>query len=309
VKQLRPSPGGGGWFRVSAANEETGGVRAQSRQPHPAASLRSIADAEHRRSSMQERRPEAASAPSPCGGGMRHPVLTAPARIFPPGRIVRIAPRVKYSPDQPRVPAGHSDGGQWTNGDGRDGGGSDAEFSPSRPGWHDYPSGPNLVCRGELRCSHEEIADQLARFSLPGGDPSRPVADGNEYPVYLPGTDLYAGDIRVAISDEGLTITNRTLPGHIFFDGVVVRSARQDSAGAWHVTTRGFGNNVEPGINLANQLVGPEIFNHLDREMRANIERHHAKGLRALAVHRMDGSGRHGGPASFPGNRGAFHGR
>jgi hypothetical protein len=49
---------------------------------------------------------------------MRHPVLTAPARIFPPGRIVRVAPLAKYSPDQPRVPAGNPDGGQWTDGGG-----------------------------------------------------------------------------------------------------------------------------------------------------------------------------------------------
>lgn len=31
---------------------------------------------------------------------------------------------VKYSPDQPRVPAGNRDGGQWTNGDGGGGGSS-----------------------------------------------------------------------------------------------------------------------------------------------------------------------------------------
>jgi hypothetical protein len=73
---------------------------------------------------------------------MRHPVLAAPARIFPPGRIVRIAPLAKYSPDQPRVPAGHSDGGQWTNGSGSSvgsGGGGGSGNSEGRT------SGPRLA--------------------------------------------------------------------------------------------------------------------------------------------------------------------
>lgn len=45
------------------------------------------------------------------------------------------------------------------------------------------------------------------------------------------------------------------------------------------VTTHGLGNNVQPGMNVVNELVGPEVFNELDRQMRANIERHHGKGF------------------------------
>jgi Escherichia/Staphylococcus phage prohead protease len=56
---------------------------------------------------------------NPGYGRHRHPILAAPARIFPPGRIVRIAARAKYSPDQPRVPAGNPDGGQWTGSSGQ----------------------------------------------------------------------------------------------------------------------------------------------------------------------------------------------
>jgi hypothetical protein len=40
-------------------------------------------------------------------------------------------PLSKYSPDQPRVPTGNSDGGQWTDGGG--GGGSSGGGSGSRP--------------------------------------------------------------------------------------------------------------------------------------------------------------------------------
>lgn len=59
--------------------------------------------------------------------------------------------------------------------------------------------------------------------------------------------------------------------------GWVVRRATQTSDGAWYVTTRGIGNNVEPGMNGINQIFGPGIFNDLDRQMRANIERHHGR--------------------------------
>ena len=87
--------------------------------------------------------------------------------------------------------------------------------------------------------------------------------------------------------------------GHIFFDGVVIRRLTQSDDGAWYVTTHGFGNNAQPGTNGVNQLVGPEVFDELDRQMRAYIERHHAKGaLLDLPVHRMVGGGRYGsGPA------------
>jgi hypothetical protein len=229
----------------------------------------------------------------------------------------------KYNPNQPRVPAGSREGGQWTSGGGesagdgshqpsRDAAGSgqrirfaqltspagtvtDAsgpQFSPDKPGWHDYRLGPNLACGAELRCSREEMADQFARFSLPGRDPSMPIKDEGIYPVHIPDTNVHVGDVRTRITDDGMTIENRTEEGHIFFDGVVVRKLTQTDDGAWYVTTRGFGNNVQPGTNVVNQLVGPEVFNELDRQMRANIERHHAKGILDLAVYRLDGGGR-----------------
>ena len=196
----------------------------------------------------------------------------------------------KYSPDQPRSPKGNSDGGQWT----RDAGkvGSEAAFSPGAAGWHDYGAGPNLVCAAGLQCPHEEMVDQLARFSLPGGDPSMPIENGKTYRIHIPGADRYVGDVRTRIEDDGLTIESRTVEGHMFFDGLVTRKLTQTRDGAWYVTTRGLGNNIERGMNIVNELVGPEVFNELDRQMRANIERHHAKGILDLAVHRVDGRGR-----------------
>jgi hypothetical protein len=172
---------------------------------------------------------------------------------------------------------------------------STAPFSSDKSGWHDYKVGPNLVCGAELQCTREEMTDQLARFSLPGREPFLTVLqDQRMYPVHIPGTDIYVGDVKTRIIDGGLTIENRTEQGHIFFDGVVIRRLIQSDDGDWYVTTHGFGNNVYPGANAANQLVGPDVFNELDRQMRANIERHHAKGaLLDLAIHRMDGRGRY----------------
>jgi hypothetical protein len=190
----------------------------------------------------------------------------------------------KYSADQPRVPAGSHEGGQWTN---EGGGGGDEiptgarpiQFGPSKEGWHHYQEGPNLVCRAELQCTKEEIADQLARYSVPGQAPSSPVEDGQEYAVYDPETGMFGGFVRTTVSEDGMTITNSTLPLHIFYDGVVIRSARQSDDGSWSVTTEGLGNNVVPGASEENQKRGPEIFRSLDERMRANIEQHHTKAI------------------------------
>lgn len=196
----------------------------------------------------------------------------------------------KYSSEQPRSPKGNPDGGQWI----RDAGkvGSEAAFSPNEPGWHDYGAGPNLVCAAGLQCPREEMVDQFARFSLPGGDPSMPIENGKTYRVYIPGADRYVGDIQTRIEDDGLTIESRTKEDHLFFDGLVTRKLTQTQDGAWYVTTRGIGNNIKPGMNIANELIGPEVFNELDRQMRANIERHHGKGILDLAGIRVDGGGR-----------------
>jgi hypothetical protein len=112
---------------------------------------------------------------------------------------------------------------------------SDAEFGPDRSGWHDYGAGPNQVCPADFRCSREEIANQLARFSIPGHDPAEPVTNVSTNAVYVAGT--HVGDLRTTISEDGLTITNRTLPGHLLFDGERAsgrgRRLVRDDARAW----------------------------------------------------------------------------
>lgn len=149
------------------------------------------------------------------------------------------------------------------------------EYSPSQPGYHDYTAGPNVVCPAEPRCTPEEIADQMSRFSLPGRSPAEPIQSLKTYRVHDPETGMFVGHVQSVISDDGLTVQNITRPGHIFHDGEITRSASQRSDGTWTVTTRGTGNNVYPGMSYVNQWFGPGIFNGLDSQMRANIERHH----------------------------------
>ncbi len=222
---------------------------------------------------------------------------------------------VKYSPDQPRVPAGNEDGGQWTDGGG--GGGSSSsdtgsegpgrihvaqaegsEFSPSRRGWHDYAV-TNQACPAELNCSKEEMADQLSRFAVPGQDPARPAKDRDTNLAVDPNTDLPGGFVETYVSEDGLTVTNRTLPLHLFFDGAIERRATQNRDGSWTITTRGFGNNVVPGMNVINEELGPGIFNELDRQLRENIERHN--GVRKSIANIV-------GRRSLPAGAGRGHG-
>lgn len=95
------------------------------------------------------------------------------------------------------------------------------------------------------------------------------------YPVYDPITGIYAGDVKTTITADGLSVTNRTLDNHIFFDGQITRSAPQNPDGSWSVTTHGIVNNQIFGMSVANQYGGPVIFDLLDERMRENIRVHH----------------------------------
>jgi hypothetical protein len=147
------------------------------------------------------------------------------------------------------------------------------------------------------------MADQLARFSVPGRDPSDPVRDRDSSVVYGPNSGVPAGWVRTTVSEDGLTVVNRTSPAHIFYDGVVVRTAEQRDDGVWYVTTHGFGNNVVPIADFINQVEGPRVFQILDQRLRENIERHHAKGISRLAMRRLDGGGGDGRRALLAGPR------
>lgn len=151
-------------------------------------------------------------------------------------------------------------------------------YSPTRPGYHRYTSGPHVVCPAEIRCSREEVADQMSRFAVPGQSPDQPVTDLGVYKVYDPFTDLFAGRVQTSVSPDGLRTANRTRPGHVLHDGQITRQATQNPDGSWSVLTVGSGNNFIPLGAEANELAGPRIFDRVDDQMRQNILRHHGGG-------------------------------
>jgi len=148
-------------------------------------------------------------------------------------------------------------------------------YSPDRPDYHDYTV-VNQVCPPEAQCSADEMKDQHLRFGVPGNPPWSPVESGHNYPAYDPWMgEFLAGPVKTTVSDDGMTITNKTQPGHRLHDGEVVRKLFQGPDGGWYVITRGQGNNIYPGYDLLNQWGGPKVFNKVDEQMRLNIMRHH----------------------------------
>lgn len=55
--------------------------------------------------------------------------------------------------------------------------------------------------------------------------------------------------------------------GHILYEGVVNRTVVQNANGDWVVVTVGWGNNVIPGMDTANQVGGPILFDTVDAQM------------------------------------------
>ncbi|MCI0550214.1 MAG: hypothetical protein L0287_04610, partial [Anaerolineae bacterium] len=155
------------------------------------------------------------------------------------------------------------------------GGGNDDECDVG----HCYESS-NVVCPAEFECTPEEMQSYATMFQYPGQNPLYPVQNGGIYFVFpapqlarLFGNPalLWSGAITVEIRNGGLTLINRSMPTHIFHDGLVERSYTQREDGAWVVTTTGYGTNVWPGvgtaIDAANDAVGAPTFTAVDAQM------------------------------------------
>ena len=247
--------------------------------------------------------------PEPSAGSTDLPLLLrlrqeAAALEFELGLIMwgRALQRASFNPNQPRVPAGSSEGGQWASGDG--GGDSftigdgpvrladnsntrnDAPPSfvprPDRFGWHDYLSGPHEICPVSLNCSKSQMVDYLSRFAFPGQNPNTPTANKDLNFVRDPWYGLPAGWVMTTITDDGLTVINETAVAHVLYDGVIYRTAIQNPNGSWGIATHGFGNNWIPFMDRENRVQGPKIFEATDQAMRAYILRDHG-GSKAVA--------------------------
>ncbi|MEP6895613.1 MAG: hypothetical protein ABI986_08405, partial [Chloroflexota bacterium] len=186
--------------------------------------------------------------------------------------------------DDPPPGGGNGGGGGVTCG-------QQGVYSPSCPGWHNYTT-TNLVCPAYLHCTLEQMQDYLSRFAYPGQDPSNPV----DIIGYFNVTDPWYGElpksigpILTVVSPDGLTVTNTTLPGHILYDGKIVRHAFQGPNGEWYVGTHGYGNNksavfdaqrpdlppLKVDLALANIWGGKAIFNKVDALMLNYIVENH----------------------------------
>jgi RHS repeat-associated protein len=147
--------------------------------------------------------------------------------------------------------------------------GQEGVYSPECPGWHEYQVS-NVVCPAIFNCTEEEMIEYMSRFAYPNQDPSQPAQPYRIYTVGIPivGLDLdQIGSIRFTTSNGGLTTRNTTLSTHILYDGVVIRTADQNERGDWVITTQGYGNNVVPGMDVANDVGGPILFNTVDTQM------------------------------------------
>jgi hypothetical protein len=125
------------------------------------------------------------------------------------------------------------------------------------------------------------MKDRFARFAFPGQDSAMPVQDQQMSLVWVPDeVDVPGGYVRTTVSPDGLTITNKTLPLHIFYDGKIVRQLTREADGSWSVTTEGRGNNVIPGMNEVNTETGPDIFNALDKQLLEYVRQHHGSAVK-----------------------------
>ena len=143
------------------------------------------------------------------------------------------------------------------------------DLSAIYPHWHEYKT-DNVVCPAYFACTKDEMIDFLSRFAYPGQDSSKPVVDQQIHSVF-PFDKIYPpfGEIRSRIS--GLESKNIGMPTHIFYAGEVHRKAYPTPDGAWHVSTRGFGNNIYLFMDTVNQESGATIFNIVDLQMQSYI--------------------------------------
>ncbi|HEY2010592.1 MAG TPA: FG-GAP-like repeat-containing protein [Rhizomicrobium sp.] len=106
-----------------------------------------------------------------------------------------------------------------------------------------------------LGCSTQQAFDVVRSFSAPGAG----YAQNGTHKVTLAGNNGH-NQIIQTVDPDALTITNTTLPGHVFYPGTVQLSVTQDQAGvvSLHVVGQGTG-----AYSTDNQIFGPAIFSAL----------------------------------------------
>lgn len=162
-------------------------------------------------------------------------------------------------------------------------GGVQAKYWPEPHGWHAFVddrgwhaySTERIIAADSHECSDTDMKCYLLRFAYPGQDPRRPVRDSDVNSVRDPrwfGRFLPGGIVKTMVSPDGLTIVNHTQPGHVFHDGILIRTMKRVNK-KWYMKTIGLGRNERWGIFSAgimariNQAQGPSLFNRVDELM------------------------------------------
>jgi RHS repeat-associated protein len=121
---------------------------------------------------------------------------------------------------------------------------------------HDYPIGPFYICPATSTCE-AVIQEVFPWYIVP--NLGRPVSNGQISPVYATNAGGLIGHVFTRVSQNGLSASNITMPGHFLRQGQV-DLFNYRSNGGWWVGGHGYGTNVW-GRGPINQVFGPGIFN------------------------------------------------
>ena len=109
-----------------------------------------------------------------------------------------------------------------------------------QPYSHDYSGDYSLCSTSQEWCSLSNGYNAMLHYAFPGQDPSTSAVNGQISEVWFLG--FSGGHIQVMLDPAHYSLTNFTLPDHIFFNGYVTRSLAVDK-GTLMLRTRGTGGN------------------------------------------------------------------
>jgi hypothetical protein len=132
---------------------------------------------------------------------------------------------------------------------------------------HDYGFSTPAT-KPATKCTEAQVKAAMSMFAVPGNDFTK-VKDGQRYTVsqavpvpLLSGVfaNVPVGTVRVSVTNGGRTITNETVPPHIFHDGSVQFQLSGNQRSGFSIGLRGTGTNYTVGLAIANQVGGAMIF-------------------------------------------------
>ncbi|MDH3970236.1 MAG: hypothetical protein OEU56_24775, partial [Rhodospirillales bacterium] len=138
-------------------------------------------------------------------------------------------------------------------------------YASGDPKYHHYTY-KTPICRASVECTKEIVFDGLRRYPAPGHDSRTLVEDGDVTAIAPAGV---VGDAWHAVDPANYTVSNITLPNHMFHSGIVVRSVVQEN-GIVYVQTHGEGTGNWGGFNEA---IGSAAMAKLDQDIRIYLHR------------------------------------